>query len=337
MPSNDADTKLYEELRILAAQNPRAARMRIEELMERHVDLEAILNRMSAPGEGRLRQLVANLARSRSDRSRFATHFKAWLLVETDQFARRAIASALDEARPAPVKSSSQRQLAARDLVDMYRYVAERLRHELQNALLGPKTRLLQLSETIGRLDEGMTRGELESLLGQLRDEFQSIGRLAEFEPNDEYFSVRPIKLGDWLDQMGREYAKRYSRIDLRLEGSEQAKSSAVLGSDYLLRLIFWNVWVNAHQAVGNPCSIVLNVDRREDALIVVVLDNGKGLPEELTDIAFRERYSSRSANRGRGLLEVQDAIQQLHGDAQLIEWRPREYRVQLTFSTKGI
>ena len=136
---------------------------------------------------------------------------------------------------------------------------------------------------------------------------------------------------------MGREYAKRYSRIDLRLEGAEDAKSSAILGSDYLLRLIFWNIWVNAHQAVGNPCSIVLNVALREESLVVVVLDSGKGLPEELTDVAFRDRYSSRSANRGRGLLEVQDAIQQLHGDAKLIEWTPREYRVQLTFSTKGL
>lgn len=337
MSSNNAADALYETLRLLAAQNPRAARQRFEQLLNgSDVDLDYVLNRMAAPGEGRLRQLVANFARPRDDRSRFARYFAAWLAVETDQFARRAIAAALDGPPTAPPKQTTQRTLAAHELVEMYRYVSERLRHELQNALLGPKARLLQLLETVKRLDEGITRAELEALLAQLRDEFQAIGRMAEFEPDDPYFALRRVHLCEWVEQMNVDYSKRYNRIDLHIAGSEDARVQQVIGSDYLLRLVFWNLWVNAHQAVGNPCTVFLQCELQDDTLSVLISDNGAGFPAEMVDVAFQDRYSPRGPNRGRGLLEVQDAIQQLHGDAQLIEVRPVEYRVQLTFSTKA-
>lgn len=338
MPSSNATAEHYNQLRVLAAQNPKAARLQFEALLnESGIDLDGLLTRMAAPGEGRLRQLVANLARSRPDRLRFAKYFSEWLAVETDQFARRAISAALEEPAPASTKLSARRQLASRDLVDMYRYVSERLRHELQNALLGPRTRILQMVDTIKRVDQGITKAELEALLGQLRDDFQGVGRLAEFEPDDQYFTVRPIRLRDWLDRLCTEYAKRYSRIDLRTEGSAAAKNQVIVGSDYLLRLVFWNLFINAHQAVGTSCTVTLHLEIGDDTLVVIVLDNGGGFSPEMSDVAFQDRFSSRGPNRGRGLLEIQDAIQQLHGDAELIEWRPCEYRVQLTFSTKQL
>lgn len=232
-------------------------------------------------------------------------------------------------------RTYQQPGLVARDLVEMYRYVSDRLRHELQNALLGPKTRLLRLIQTIARLDEGVTKAELASLIAQLQDEFTVLGRFAEVEPNDAYFALRPVLLTEWLPRMNAEYAARYSRVDLQIDGDDEALSTHVLGSDYLLRLVFWNLWVNAHQAAGSPCSITLRCERRGDTLSVVVSDNGTGFPADMVGVAFEYRYSQRGPNRGRGLLEVQDAIQQLGGDSQLIEVSPGEHRVQLTFSTK--
>lgn len=336
MQSNDSADTFYDSLRLLAAQNPRAARQQFEQLLNGgDIDLDYILTRMAVPGEGRLRQLIANFARLRADRHRFVKHFTNWLAVETDQFARRAIAAALDAPPTAPPKKPTERPLAARELVEMYRYVSERLRHELQNALLGPRARLLQLLETIKRLDEGVTRAELEALLARLRDEFQSLGRIAEFEPDDTYFALRPVGLCEWVQQMNAEYAKRYNRIEVRVDGSDAARKQQVLGSDYLLRLVFWNLWVNAHQAVGDPCTIMLRCDVQDATPLMVISDSGTGVPAEMVDVAFQDRYSPRGPNRGRGLLEVQDAIQQMHGDAQLVEVQRGEYRVQLRFPTK--
>lgn len=334
MPSNEAMDELYISLRLLAVQDPRAARKQFEELLETDADAaEGILIRMAAPGEGRLRQLVANLARNRADRSQFAVHFERWLAVETDQFAHRAINAAMDAPRTVAPNISSQRALVAREMVEMYRYVSERLRHELQNALLRPKTRLLQLLETVKRIDQGVTRAQLESLMAQLQDEFQAIGRMVEFEPNDPHFTLRPLNICDWVQQMNAEYAKRFSRIDLNIAAPEPVTRHQVLASDYLLRLVFWNLWVNAHQAAGQTCAITLTCDLRDRELWITISDNGPGFPADMAGVAFENRFSHNGPNRGRGLLEVQDAMQQLHGNAQLVETSTGVFRVRLIFT----
>jgi signal transduction histidine kinase len=322
---------LVSSLRQLAAQNPRLARDKFEELLGGDPALlDIILTRIAAPGEGRLRQLVANFARSRGEQDRFKEHFQQWLNIETDEFARRAIASALT-AGPVLRSQPAVRRLADANLVEMFRYVSERLRHELQNALLGPQARLLQLGTKIRRIDESITRGELEALVAQLRDEFQTLGQMAEFEPNDTYFALRPTNICQWIEQMNRDYAKRYRRIDLQIQETGDIPHQ-VLASDYLLRLIFWNLWINAQQAVGDPCRITLVCEVTDEKLVILVRDNGAGFPAEMSEIAFRDRYSHTGPNRGRGLLEIQDAIQQLHGEAELIELSSRDYRVSLSF-----
>ena len=338
MRSNEAMEELYNSLRMLAVQDPKAARKQFEELLESDTAaVQGVLIRMAAPGEGRLRQLVANLARTRADRSMFTKHFERWLAVETDQFAHRAISAAMDSSRKPTPTVPNQRVLVVREMVEMYRYVSERLRHELQNALLRPKTRLLQLLETVKRIDEGITRAQLEALMAQLQDEFQAIGRMVEFEPNDRHFTMRPLNICDWIHQMNSDYAKRFSRIDLSIPASEDVAKLQIFASDYLLRLIFWNLWVNAHQAAGQSCAITLICEIRDRELAITITDNGPGFPANMAGVAFENRFSHNGPNRGRGLLEVQDAMQQLHGTAQLVETSGNVLRVQLVFAIKNL
>src|SRR5581483_3023665 len=164
MPNPEETDGIYQVLRRLAAENPRAARQRFEELLNGDATIvEAILVRMAAPGEGRLRQLVANAARTSSERSRLAPHFTRWLTVETDEFARRAIGVALDTPRTLPKRATTGQSLVEHPLVEMYRYVADRMSHELRNALLAPKTRLLQLREYAEQMGDAVLRSDLQA------------------------------------------------------------------------------------------------------------------------------------------------------------------------------
>jgi signal transduction histidine kinase len=333
MPNPDEADAIYQALRRLAAENPRAARQRFEQLLTGDAAaLEAVLVRMAAPGEGRLRQLVANAARGSSHYSPLATHFTRWLAVETDEFARRAIAAALDTPPAPPKRAAPGQPLVERPLVELYRYVADRMSHELRNALLAPKTRLLQLREYADRMGDVVLRSDLQALLAQLDDDFLGLGRVVNFEPDDPYFAVRPLSLCDWVEGMNGEYARRYNRVELHVEASPADRRVRVLGSDYLLRLVFWNLWLNAHQATGDPCKIRLVVECIAGRVGVLVLDGGSGFSSEMAEIAFQERFSKNGPHRGRGLLEVQEAVQQLQGQAQLVEHRPGELRVKLSF-----
>jgi sigma-B regulation protein RsbU (phosphoserine phosphatase) len=88
---------LYERLRHLVVEDPREARRVFLQLLDSGGSaVDDFLVRISLPSDGRLRQLVANAVRSHRDRERLAPHLITWQEIETDEFARRAIAGALD-------------------------------------------------------------------------------------------------------------------------------------------------------------------------------------------------------------------------------------------------
>jgi sigma-B regulation protein RsbU (phosphoserine phosphatase) len=128
---------LYERLRRLAVEDPREARAVFLQLLDSGgPPLDQFLGSISAPPNGRLRQLVANALRSHRDKERLAPHLIVWHEIETDEFTRRAITAALNglEAR-----SSTQTTLAlevARLTTAIGRETAqrERLNRELEIA-----------------------------------------------------------------------------------------------------------------------------------------------------------------------------------------------------------
>ena len=50
-------------------------------------------------------------------------------------------------------------------------------------------------------------------------------------------------------------------------------------GSDYLLEIVFWNIWLNAHQAAGTNCSMTVIFEIAGNDLMLKILDNGQGFP----------------------------------------------------------
>ena len=128
---------LCEELRHLVVEDPREARRVFLQLLDSGGPaLDYFLGRVTSPGDGRLRQLVANALRNPRDRERLAPHLIAWQEIETDEFTRRAIARALDGL---DTRSAGQTALAlevARLTTAIGREVAqrERLNRELEIA-----------------------------------------------------------------------------------------------------------------------------------------------------------------------------------------------------------
>jgi len=73
MPSSDTAEQLHVKLRLLAAEDPRKAQAFVNELLDsNHPCLQELLRRITVPGEGRTRQIVANAVRPRQDKGRLA-------------------------------------------------------------------------------------------------------------------------------------------------------------------------------------------------------------------------------------------------------------------------
>jgi sensor histidine kinase regulating citrate/malate metabolism len=61
-----------------------------------------------------------------------------------------------------------------------------------------------------------------------------------------------------------------------------------------------------------------------------LVLDNGSGFPEMQLETAFQQIFSTKSESRGRGLLEIADAVLRLQGKVDLAKVATNEYRIHI-------
>src|SRR6266480_1967361 len=88
---------VHERLRRLAVEDPREARKTFLQLFDSGGSaLEQFLGQVSSTADGRLRHLVASALRNNRDKERLAPYLIAWHEIETDEFAKRVIAAALD-------------------------------------------------------------------------------------------------------------------------------------------------------------------------------------------------------------------------------------------------
>jgi len=163
-----------------------------------------------------------------------------------------------------------------------------------------------------------------------MNDALLSLSRELEATDADpQYFQQRSIALGDWLRNMDLQYTSRYSSLNLKLVNADGA-GVRVLASNYLLETVFWNIWLNAHQAAGASCAISVIFETAGKDLILKILDSGQGFSKDMKDVAFQEMFSTKTPGRGRGLLEIQEAVERLGGNIRLYEEQPTEYRLQI-------
>lgn len=328
MANPESSTVFFSELRKLAAENPRQARAQFTALLDSNASsVEEILRLAGAPGEGRLRQLIANAVKQRADKARVAPYLQGWLGNETDEFAKTSISAALvgvDQNAFQPYIPPDPPQV-----VETYRYVADRLCHRIRNSMTGPAQHLRTLESLLNGGTDSKSL-EAKSAVTQLKDSLRALSRIVEFNIEDSYFEWRAVDLTAWLQTMTAQYIAKNAPLTLKITGSSEELAVRIRANDLLLEILFWNLWKNAQQSVGNPCEITIQIKSTGAEVELLIIDNGKGFSPEYAGVAFVEQFSSRGSNHGRGLLEVQDSVRRLGGTVELVQHKPNEYRIRI-------
>jgi len=128
---------LYERLRRLAVEDPREARRAFLQLFDSGgAALEQFLGQISSPADGRLRHLVASALRNNRDKERLTPYLIVWHEIETDEFAKRAMAAALDGVKTESAAHTALALEVARLTTAVGREMAqrERMNRELEIA-----------------------------------------------------------------------------------------------------------------------------------------------------------------------------------------------------------
>ena len=335
MESSKEIDELHDHFRRLAATDPKQALDELRRLLDAlDPRLDQLLARFSSRPESRLRQLVANLARTQQDKTPLISFLRQWVSVETDEFTLGAIHAAL-----AGAEVATTAEVPTGDVVEIpptYRYVADRLCHQVRNALGSPQTQLVKLRGLLNQLSEGTLRQEAQVIRDKLDEGFRRLSRLVEFDTSDEFFEERPIVIYQWIKDMHDRYRQIRVVVELDFETDDTLHDTSILASSYWLDVIFTNLWNNAVQAMETEdalCRITIRMSVTDSQLKLLTLDNGLGFRPDVVDIVFKMYVPPKDvSHRGRGLLEVADAMRQLGGRAQLTEVTPGDHRVELLF-----
>lgn len=341
--ANESPATAYDSLRRAVAADVKAARRQFTLILaESDEFVQAVLELASQPGEGRVRQMIATAARLERFVPKVEQWLRRWLAIESHEFARMAIVTAL---RPSPSEDLDA-QPATDEMplgfVDTYRFVAGRLCHRVQQSLPTSSTALLRLENLIEKVPDTATRSELTDTLGTLRSAFQRLSHTLEFNIGDGYLDWKPIPLGEWLDKAQSSFRASFGVANLTVIGSPQARRTTIRANHFLLETTFGNLWANAVQAASHltptECQIAaeFNLVEQDQGRVVtlnlLLRDNGPGFPHASLETAFQLPYSTKGESRGRGLLEIADAVRRLQGTIKLVPVAAKDYRVLISF-----
>lgn len=337
---------LYRGLRRMAASDPKSARARLLELMNTEREtFEEVLDLMRSSSEGRLRQLVANTAHARRDdaniRDLLIPHLLEWQRFESDEFAKAAISAAIQGLDPAfysklpsakdarlTARTSATNPLCTEESVEIYRWVARRLCHRVRNRMDLPVAYLVEAIHEASSIGSNATRTAVMRLLVEVQQSLKQVGRVVEFNIEDEHFQWRSFAIVPWLRKMTDRFRSGSSSLRLEISGDDRHE---IEGTELLLEIIFWNLWQNIPQEDGEECVAKVVVSAKNSELCILVSDSGPGFQPCQASEAFKTPLSTRGEERGRGLLEVADAVQRLRGSAQIVSVAG-EYRIELSF-----
>lgn len=332
MATEPSTEELFVSLRKSVASDVKLARRDFCALLIGPPDILAgVLERASRPGEGRVRQMIATAARVEPLTDSIVPWLRRWLEVEADEFARSAIIAALAAKEPIVPVSPPPLEMPL-SFVEAYRYVAERLCHRVRNSMTIPAAMLVRLERLCDQAKEPALRRELLEILGRLRPAFQRLSRTVEFDTDDGYIDWQLLALGEWLDGSALEFASRFGPATFSLVGTDQARRVRIRGTLYLLDTAFGNLWANSVQAAEqmnlSSCHITAELNHGKQHLEVLLRDSGPGFPTQMVEGAFHLPFSTKADTRGRGLLEVADAIRRLQGQVKLVPVAANEHRV---------
>lgn len=224
-----------------------------------------------------------------------------------------------------------QRQLSRMDRLAALGEMLSGLSHEIRNPLASMRIQTDLLRSEMGSIADAFSQAEREesladaaeyiNVLGSELDRLNSIvSQLLSFVRRREPMktSVSLSELLVWANSMFRPQAEKYS-IDFVAE--EREKGVRVIADSEMLRQVVMNLALNAIQSMSlsekeERKALLISVgctDKEEGAEqkgVIIVKDNGCGIPENIQHRIFDPFFTTRKDGTGLGLSIVQRIIE---------------------------
>ena len=197
-----------------------------------------------------------------------------------------------------------------------WKEMAKQVAHEIKNPLTPMKLAVQQLivsykdkSKNFDTVFEKVSSTILNQIenLSQIASEFSRFARMPNFKL--EEIDLLPV-ISDTVNLFVDENIKLGIKTSLA--------SARVEGDKSQFRRLFINLIRNSMQAGANRILITLN--KEEENFILVLSDNGKGIPDKIKDRIFESNFTTKEQGMGLGLKLAKRFIEGINGSISLAE-----------------
>lgn len=209
----------------------------------------------------------------------------------------------------------SAQKLARSERESAWREMAKQVAHEIKNPLT-PLKLGVQLLEKSWREEDPNFSKKFERFSKSFIEQIESLALIASEFSNFAKLPDTPFSRIDLVDIVKRSIEIYDNSEDLTITFKYSNPEVIVNGSrDHLLR-IFNNLLKNALEAipadVKGKIEVLLEVQGQ--GALIMLSDNGKGIPEDLKDKIFNPNFTTKSSGTGLGLAFVKQAVENMLG-----------------------
>lgn len=188
-----------------------------------------------------------------------------------------------------------------------WKEIARQVAHEIKNPLTPMRLKIQQLQRDS---EDDHKKGVLESLIKQIDTMSHIADSFSEFAkmpaPENVDFDLVSLIHESVLLHVGK---------GLTIKTNLPRQAIMVWADPKIIDRIMNNLILNAKQAVeGRDPHVIISVAREENKVVVSCQDNGKGIPEEISDKIFTTYFSTKSTGSGIGLAVAKKGIENAGG-----------------------
>jgi signal transduction histidine kinase len=209
----------------------------------------------------------------------------------------------------------SAQKLARSERESAWREMAKQVAHEIKNPLT-PLKLGVQLLEKSWREEDPNFSKKFERFSKSFIEQIESLALIASEFSNFAKLPDTPFSRIDLLEIIKRSIEIYDNSEDLTITFTSNNPEVIVNGSkDHLLR-IFNNLLKNALEAIpsGVKGKIEVVLEVQGQSALIMLSDNGKGIPEDLKDKIFNPNFTTKSSGTGLGLAFVKQAVENMLG-----------------------
>ena len=200
--------------------------------------------------------------------------------------------------------------------------------HQLRTPVAAVRWNLELLARTLGatKTDEQakylmkLERNVLRMIA--LINDFLSVSKL---EAGTFATTLSPINLVEFFDSIVDEFTQTIVEKNLQLERDYEPRGLMYQSDSRLLHIMVSNLLSNAVKYVRKEGTVTIRYERTDTKLIVVVSDNGIGIPQDEQEHLFSKFFRARNAQSfraegtGLGLYIVKESAEKLGGTVEVV------------------